>query len=307
MCQSGIKFSEFLESTPPSVKKTIIDLGYSESVYLYTSAPNIKLFCSNCDGIRIFELINGADSIKVKHSENMFYFYACRNCRLGFKIYALSLFITSEIPELSSNRTNLAGTCFKYGEDPLFGPSTPSRLIKLIGPDKDLFLKGRRCELMGIGIGAFAYYRRVVENQKNRILDQIIQISRKLNVNDSIIQNLEKAKAETQFKRSMDNVRSAIPESLLLNGKNPFVLLHSALSVGLHAESDEVCLDIAQQIRIVLVELAERMSVALKDDEDLKDAIIKLEKIQSEKEAKKSEKLKEDEPKNPPPPQNPES
>ena len=42
--------------------------------------------------------------------------------------------------------------------------------MKLVGPDRDDFLKGRRCENQGLGVGAFIYYRRVVENQKNRIL-----------------------------------------------------------------------------------------------------------------------------------------
>ena len=37
-------------------------------------------------------------------------------------------------------------------------------------------MKGRRCGNLGLGIGAFVYYRRVVENQKSRILDEIIKV-----------------------------------------------------------------------------------------------------------------------------------
>jgi len=46
-------------------------------------------------------------------------------------------------------------------------------VITLIGPDREIFLRGRRAENQGLGIGAFAYYRRVVENQKGRIITQI--------------------------------------------------------------------------------------------------------------------------------------
>ena len=60
--------------------------------------------------------------------------------------------------------------------DPPFGPPTPARVITLIGPDKEYYLKGRRAENQGMGIGAFSYYRRVVENQKNRIIDEVITI-----------------------------------------------------------------------------------------------------------------------------------
>jgi hypothetical protein len=68
-------------------------------------------------------------------------------------------------------------SCFKFGELPPYGPPTPSRLISLLGPGRDFFLKGRRCENQGLGIGAFVYYRRVVEDQKNRILKQIAKVA----------------------------------------------------------------------------------------------------------------------------------
>jgi hypothetical protein len=38
---------------------------------------------------------------------------------------------------------------------------------------------GRRAENQGMGIGAFAYYRRVVENQKNRIIAEIKRVAEK--------------------------------------------------------------------------------------------------------------------------------
>ena len=52
----------------------------------------------------------------------------------------------------------------------------------------------------------------------------------------------------------------AIPESLLINGHNPILLLHNALSEGVHAMTDEQCLELASSIRIVLAELSERIS-----------------------------------------------
>jgi hypothetical protein len=53
-------------------------------------------------------------------------------------------------------------------------------LINLIGPDREIFRQGRRAENRGLGIGAFAYYRRVVENQKNRIIAEIAKVSKLL-------------------------------------------------------------------------------------------------------------------------------
>jgi hypothetical protein len=53
-------------------------------------------------------------------------------------------------------------------------------------------------------------------------------------------------------------------------------LLHSALSEGIHAQTDEECLEIATSIRVVLSELADRISIALKDHAELKQAVSRL-------------------------------
>src|ERR1700734_3781617 len=130
------------------------------------------------------------------------------------------------------------GRCYKFGELPVYGPPTPSRLISLIGPDRELFLQGRRCENQGLGIGAFVYYRRVVENQKNRILERIIDVAQTLGAPSEMVATLTEAKTETQFSKAMHSVKDAMPDSLKLRGQNPLTLLHNALSDGLHARDD---------------------------------------------------------------------
>jgi hypothetical protein len=54
------------------------------------------------------------------------------------------------------------------------------------------------------------------------------------------------------------------------------MLLHSALSEGLHAQTDEQCLELAQAVRVVLAELAERIGQALKDEAESNAAITRL-------------------------------
>jgi hypothetical protein len=51
------------------------------------------------------------------------------------------------------------------------------------------------------------------------------------------------------------------------------LLLHSALSEGVHSLSDEQCLELASSVRIVLGELSERLSQALKDEAELSKAL----------------------------------
>jgi hypothetical protein len=84
-----------------------------------------------------------------------------------------------------------------------------------------------------------------------------------------------------QFSKSIEMVKDFIPEALLINGENPLILLHNALSKGLHdAEmTDSHCLELAQSIRIVLVELAERAASALKEDKEILEALTVLKAI----------------------------
>jgi hypothetical protein len=120
------------------------------------------------------------------------------------------------------------------------------------------------------------YYRRVVENQKNRILDEIIRVSHHLLADDQLTKELEAAKLEVQFTKAVEEIKHALPQSLLINGHNPLLLLHSALSAGVHELSDENCLEIASSIRIVLVEFAERLAQAMKDEAELNEAVNRL-------------------------------
>lgn len=168
------------------------------------------------------------------------------------------------------------GLCYKLGELPTYGPPTPSRLIRLFGKDRDLFLRGRRCENQGLGIGAFVYYRRVVESHKDTILSEIIRVAEKVGAPASMIETLNAAKREIQFSKSLDTAKDAIPQALLINGQNPLTLLHKALSVGVHESTDERCLERAHDVRVVLIELAERLGQALKDEAGLNTAVNRL-------------------------------
>jgi hypothetical protein len=146
----------------------------------------------------------------------------------------------------------------------------------MLGDNRDLFMKGRRCESQSLGIGAFVYYRRVVENQRAAILGQIIKIAKTINAPAETIELLQRSQAENQFSKSLEMVKDAIPEGLRIQGHNPLTLLHDNLSSGLHARSDAECLEIAGAIRAVLAELAERIAAALKDEAELTKALSRL-------------------------------
>ncbi|MSR71608.1 MAG: hypothetical protein EXS50_03015 [Candidatus Taylorbacteria bacterium] len=260
---------EFFETVPPSKYATVIDMREENSAYRtleQLNLPEILLFCGqeSCNGERLFENTNTITFQENKET-NSYARYRCKNCEITMKVYSLSA---------KFNLNEPSGTMFKFGEYPQFGPPTPAKVVKILGLEREYYFKGRQSENQGLGIAAFAYYRRVVENQKDKIFDEIIHTVKKISPEDtSLISELEAAKRENQFSKAVESIKHAIPQIFLIDGNNPLTLLHSALSEGLHGKSDKECLEIATSIRVVLTEMVERMSNALKDSAELKSAV----------------------------------
>lgn len=277
--QSPITLAAFLEDVPPAQERLVTSLCKTTQIgqtsWRYElQTPAVVLHCNSehCNGPRIFRALTDQNR---QIPGDLYIRYICSNCRSNTKLYALLA------KSLGGNAE--AGHCYKYGEFPVFGPPTPARLLRLFGADREVFLKGRRCENQGLGIGAFVYYRRVVESHKNQILDEIVRVAQKVSAPAEMVATLEAAKTEIQFSKALASVKNAMPQLLLIDGHNPLSLLHSALSTGLHDKSDEECLELAQSIRAVLVELAERLGQALKDEAELKTAVSRLMKVRQDK------------------------
>jgi hypothetical protein len=171
----GITLKEFLEGVPPGGPALLTDQieGNAYQPKYKLLGISLDLHCDNdkCGGTRIFRAIS-SDWFAQNGSEHPMYLtYRCQNCEENVKLYSVIV---------SSTR----GQCsvVKLAEKPNFGPPTPAKVFNLIGAEREFFLKGRRAENQGLGIGAFSYYRRVVENQKDRILEEIIRASRKIGV-----------------------------------------------------------------------------------------------------------------------------
>lgn len=267
-----VSLADFLESTPPNQLLAISDLtqvnyyGAANQLLGEMRTPDLQLHCTSdkCNGLRFFRCSTKPPTIGAGRFTYQYLTYVCSNCQVETKIFSLAVTIEN---------VGTSGECYKFGEFPPFGPPTPARLITLIGPDRDEFLKGRRCENQGLGVGAFIYYRRVVENQKSRILSEIIKVAEKIGAGADAIHILEEAVRETQFSKALSMAKDAIPQSLLINGHSPLALLHGALSQGVHDRSDEECLEIASSVRVVLAELSERLAQALKDEAELSKAL----------------------------------
>lgn len=268
-----MRLSDFLANNPPGTEEQIDELFANNyhpgNTTLKVSSPDIKLHCGNneCEGVRYFRStsIQEAKFDVFKKHIDIHLHYRCRNCDKNTKTFALRV--------AREDSSSFNGRAIKFGEIPSYGPPIPSRVISLIGPDRDMFLSGRRAENQGLGIGAFAYYRRVVENQKGRLIENIGEVAKRLGASEETLNIFEKASEETQFSKAVESIKPVLPSVLLINGHNPLTLLHSALSEGLHEKTEKQCLELAVSVRVVLTELSDRISIALKDEAEVKHAL----------------------------------
>src|SRR6266481_2877257 len=261
-----LTFAQVLETSPPDVAEDVSERtgltvpirGGGQATCL--AKPDLQLHCDDCEGVRTF-YCSEKNEIFVNTGPNYIYLpYLCRNCRSVAKVFSIVV--------LGKNKV---GSVQKLGENPPFGPPTPPRVFKLIGEEyRELFLQGRRAENKGLGIGAYAYYRRIVEHQKGQIIEEIGKVAKKLGATPEVMKTFTDARSETQFATAIEKIKAGIPQSLLIDNHNPLTLLHTALSEGLHEQTDEECLALATSIRVVLTELADRISTALKEEASLK-------------------------------------
>ena len=264
----SVKFEDFLSKYPPGEIQAIDNLGISRSpdAAPILIKPRLKLFCPNsiCTGIRYFD---SYQTKKVALSEKwtrIFLHYSCANCRTHSKIFAIMARWNMDMDE---------GEAIKLGEWPPFGPKVSARVIAILGENKDLFLMGRRAEVNGLGIGALAYYRKVVERQNNHIIDEIIRVVRRTGSSEPQIEKLKSAKLEKGFTVAVELISDALPQVLLISGYNPLALMDQAISKGVYVQHDSDALKLATALRRILSELAERVVRALEDQSDLDEAV----------------------------------
>lgn len=268
------QWREFLESTPACVQRRFENLVYDMRPtgpgYQWAfPSPRIRLHCEVDDGARWHN--PGANLVECPQYQTLFIVYKCRDCGRSERTFALLL-----EPDIKATPTVLVAV--KLGEYPPFGSHLAKRLQGMLSKaDLELYRKGLRTEREGQGIGAAAYFRRVVDNQWKALVKKLRDAAEKLGTPTEKLTVFDEALSQPQFSAAVDMLKDAIPAKLLiLDGRNPLTLLYRPLSVQIHNLTDEQCLQQAADIRVVLNETFDNISRVLKDDETLKAAVSRL-------------------------------
>lgn len=230
---------EFLEEYPLFKK---YKHKVKECLHLIPVVP-INMSCNVCCDSQTFNMINKYDksvfSDTMSGDQKVILIYQCQSCRKFER-----LFIVYISPDLDY--------VYKFGQYPAWEIKLDNDLEKLLGKHAHIYRKGLICESQGYGIGAFAYYRRITEEIIDDLLDSIYDLIEE-GQKGEYKTALEKTKNTRVTQEKINIVKDLLPSILRPDGMNPLGVLHSELSKGLHAETDEACLEIAGHIRSILI------------------------------------------------------
>lgn len=237
--------------------------------------PAINMFCRDCNSVQTFNMTNNYYEFHhymnaEANDEKVRLLYQCQSCRTFIRQFQIYI-----SPNLDY--------CYKFGQYPEWEIKMDKNLELTLGKHAKTFRKGLVCESQGYGIGAFCYYRRITETIIDELLDSITELI-EVDKKEEYIKALENTKKTRVTQEKIGLVKDLLPSILRPNGMNPLGVLHSELSVGLHAESDENCLENASHVRDILTFLINQIIVS---KESAKQFTISMENLLRKKTEKK--------------------
>lgn len=192
-----------------------------------------------------------------------FFFYQCAACGL----------------EVSTAVVYSGPKFVKLGVWPSQRPTPPAAVKRYLGEKYvHLYKNGLACERHNFGVGAFAYFRRIVEGIIYKLLEDLSRfVEDDAEKRDAYATALESIKESHSGSEKIAVVKDLLPANLRVGGRNPLGQLYSALSEGIHAQDDETALGQATTIKVVLEILIGRLAQAEREEAALAAALKSLE------------------------------
>lgn len=234
---------QFLENSPLYLRKS-----YSRSSSDSLHVDGIEAYCEKCQLSRPFKDMrsrgsgavgsSGARATPKFKSGERIYPFTCAQCRNSTIEIHVRYIVTEKSISL-----------MKYGELPRKKMDRSPVLDKFFQDDAENLEKATVCFSSGYGIAAFAYYRRIVESNIDKLLELIKKDINETENGGGNIEALEKLKDNSPMSDKIKVANQALPKYLIPDGLNPLGSLYRMLSEGVHSLSDEECLERAKIIR----------------------------------------------------------
>lgn len=273
MAQAPIKtlsnddIKAFLETAPLYAWRSFLKPRVNrESLWI----KEIDAHCEVCDQPRPFQDLRhrgagsgmGASALK---SGTSYFTFSCVSCRKAHREYLVEQLLDDTTVQLQ-----------KYGELPRSRLPRNKLLQKFLADDLDNYEKAVICLSHEYGVAAFAYFRRVVEKNIGRLLDLVQEDANASGGDAVVLEALESLRHDSPMSEKIAVANLALPPHLKPDGLNPLGRLYSVLSQGVHALSEEACLQQARTTSECLVFLVSELASRRQHREQFKSIVGKL-------------------------------
>ncbi len=258
LTDSDIK--EFLENAPLYVWREFVRPAVNRrSLWI----KEIDAFCENCQQLRPFQDMRSTDKLPAPDMQPFGVFghgsavetgtshfeFTCVSCGKSKSEYHVEQIVDEETIRFQ-----------KYGERPRKRLARDPVLQRFLKDDLDNYEKAVVCLSSGYGIAAFAYFRRVVENNINRLLELVQEEANSSGADSKVVAALAELQKNSSMTEKIRIANHALPAHLNPDGLNPLSRLYQVLSEGVHNLPEEKCLIKAKETSECLAYLVSELA-----------------------------------------------
>jgi hypothetical protein len=246
------EIKKFLEETP-LYKWTKFKKPKANRSSLWIN--EIDAFCDTCETVRPFQDLRNRGggfgmTFEALSTGTSFLTFTCVSCRKDNHEYLVEQVISDDEIKIQ-----------KYGQLPRKKLGTDKSLQKFFSDDIGNYEKAVVCLSNGYGIAAFAYLRRIIEANVQKLIILLTEDIKSTDSNPGMLAALDElARKGTSMTEKITFANKALPEYLKPNGLNPLGQLYKVLSEGVHELSDEDCLEKANNVQDCLKYLINELS-----------------------------------------------
>ncbi len=242
--------SKFFTEYPLYKRYKIIDTSEKNK---HIAWPPINMFCPKCKQTNTF--VGSQRCTNERSIHNTFDIAGCMSF-LIYKCVSCNQFEQSYLTKIADDRSYI----MKVGQHPAWFINVDDKFSYILGEYEETYKKGLICESQGYGIGANAYYRRIVERITDKLLNMIFDLMGEDENKDKYKLALDDIQKSQVASDKIKMVKDLLPKKLQPGNMNPLSILHKELSIGIHDLSDEDCLESAECIRNALAFILDQIN-----------------------------------------------
>jgi hypothetical protein len=246
------EFKFFLETEPLYKKASFEKALIAQDSFMI---DEIDAFCEKCKSSRSFHDMRsrggGARNTFVQPPKEkiLYHQFTCVSCKEDKRMYFVNQVVTDKIV-----------TFEKVGEMPRQKLERDKQLEKFFSDDSDNYHKAIVCLANGYGVAAFAYMRRIIENNIEKLLELISDEVYSIDAEPELVKSLSDLKKESPMSDKIKIANKALPTYLKPDGLNPLGRLYQQLSEGVHSLPDDECLKKANSLKACIKFLISELS-----------------------------------------------